>query len=379
MKKTLFLLLISFTIYAQKPINSNVLIPYRDKNLWGLSDTLGNIKVKPIYKDIKDFFIDKDTDFTSMYAVKTNKSYFVIDRNGKVIIPETYGYDSIYVNKFYYDRFLVYKKGKMGLYKNKELIPCIYDKVEIGTNESYYVKMGKLSGLINAKGKLIIPVLYDDVHPSFEEKDDYNSEYVWVAEKKNEEKKFYDFKIPTKLDRSMYEKNIVEEANSNNDDTDKEELFKAKLEERYDKVDIVMYYKVAYVEKNNKKGLVELPSLKEIISPIYEELSSYGWDNSEIVYKVKLNNKYGFVKPGNVTILNCEFDEIEDLGILIKDGKKGYYTFNSIYPYIQPKYLSIKNYDDIDINDTWQFKLFEVTTEKGKGYVGENGVEFFKD
>lgn len=379
MKKTLFLLLISLTIYAQKPINSNVLIPYRNKNLWGLSDTLGNIKVKPIYKDIKDFFIDKDTDFTSMYAVKTNKSYFVIDRNGKVIIPETYGYDSIYVNKFYYDRFLVYKKGKMGLYKNKELIPCIYDKVEIGTNESYYVKMGKLSGLINAKGKLIIPVLYDDVHPSFEEKDDYNSEYVWVAEKKNEEKKFYDFKIPTKLDRSMYEKNIVEEANSNDDDSDKEELFKAKLKERYDKVDIVMYYKVAYVEKNNKKGLVELPSLKEIISPIYEELSSYGWDNSEIVYKVKLNNKYGFVKPGNVTILNCEFDEIEDLGILIKDGKKGYYTFNSIYPYIQPKYLSIKNYDDIDINDTWQFKLFEVTTEKGKGYVGENGVEFFKD
>ncbi|GAA4059019.1 WG repeat-containing protein [Flavobacterium chungnamense] len=379
MKKTLFLLLISLTIYAQKPINSNVLIPYRNKNLWGLSDTLGNIKVKPIYKDIKDFFIDKDTDFTSMYAVKTNKSYFVIDRNGKVIIPETYGYDSIYVNKFYYDRFLVYKKGKMGLYKNKELIPCIYDKVEIGTNESYYVKMGKLSGLINAKGKLIIPVLYDDVHPSFEEKDDYNSEYVWVAEKKNEEKKFYDFKIPTKLDRSMYEKNIVEEANSNDDDSDKEELFKAKLKERYDKVNIVMYYKVAYVEKNNKKGLVELPSLKEIISPIYEELSSYGWDNSEIVYKVKLNNKYGFVKPGNVTILNCEFDEIEDLGILIKDGKKGYYTFNSIYPYIQPKYLSIKNYDDIDINDTWQFKLFEVTTEKGKGYVGENGVEFFKD
>jgi hypothetical protein len=239
--------------------------------------------------------------------------------------------------------------------------------------------MGKLSGLINAKGKLIIPVLYDDVHPSFEEKNDYNSEYVWVAEKKNEEKKFYDFKIPTKLDRSMYEKNIVEEANSNDDDSDKEELFKAKLKERYDKVNIVMYYKVAYVEKNNKKGLVELPSLKEIISPIYEELSSYGWDNSEIVYKVKLNNKYGFVKPGNVTILNCEFDEIEDLGILIKDGKKGYYTFNSIYPYIQPKYLSIKNYDDIDINDTWQFKLFEVTTEKGKGYVGENGVEFFKD
>lgn len=379
MKKTLFLLLISFTIYAQKPINSNVLIPYRDKKLWGLSDTLGNIKVKPIYKEIKDFFIDKDTDFTSMYAVKTNKSFFVIDRNGKVIVPETYGYDSIYVNKFYYDRFLVYKKGKMGLYKNKELIPCIYDKVEIGTNESYYVKMGKLSGLINAKGKLIIPIIYDDVHPSFEEKDDYNSEYVWVAEKKNEEKKFYDFKIPTEFDRSMFEKNVVESEDSNSDDSDEEELLKAKLEQKYDNVGIVMYNKVAYVEKNNKKGLVELPSLKEIISPIYEELSSYGWDNSEFVYKVKLNNKYGFVKPGNVILLNCEFDEIEELGILVKDGKKGYYTFNSIYPYIKPKYLSIKSYDDIDINDSWHFKLFEVTTEKGKGYVGENGVEFFKD
>jgi len=373
------ILLLVIQVNAQINVANKVLIPYREKNLWGFSDTLGNIKVKPIYKEIKDFFIDKDTDFTSMYVVKTNKNYYVIDRNNKIILPETNNYDSIYLNKFYFDRFYIYKKGKMGLYKNKELIPCLYDKVTILTNESYEVKNGELAGLINSKGKLIIPLAYQNIHPSWEEKDENNSEYVWVAEKEFEEKKFYDFKIPSKFDKRSYYDKIISEESRNGDFDDDDEKQKKELELRYDEVAIASYNKIAYVTKNNKKGLVRLPNLEEIISPIYDELQDYGWDNQESVYKVKLNNKYGLVKPRNVIVLKCEFDEILVEGILVKEGKKGCIIFNSNYPYIEPKYLDIKKYDQISINDNWQFGLFEVTTKNGKGYVGENGVEFFKD
>lgn len=41
---TLYLILVSFTVNCQ-----SVLIPYREGNLWGVSDTLGNIVVKPVY------------------------------------------------------------------------------------------------------------------------------------------------------------------------------------------------------------------------------------------------------------------------------------------------------------------------------------------
>ncbi|WP_395043074.1 WG repeat-containing protein [Flavobacterium sp.] len=380
MKNIILLLMLSSSLYSQKTTINKILIPYREKNLWGFSDTLGNIKVKPIYKDVKSFFIDEETNFTARYVVKTNKKYFVIDQNSKVLLPELNNYDSIYINKLYYDRFSIYRNGKTGIFlKNKELIPCIYDKLSIATNESYYVKNGKLEGLINSSGKIIIPLKYKNVHPSWEDNDKNNSEYVWVAEGEFHEKKFYDKKInPEKYDGEIYEKTLAQEPGSKDYESYLEKK-RIELKKIYDEVDIDAYNSVAYVTKNNKKGLVMLYKMEEIIRPIYDELVNYGWDKSESVYKVKLNNKYGLVKPRNVIVLNCEFDEIEADRVLVKDGKKGFIVFNTIYPYIKPKYLTIKSIEGVQVNENWQFGLFEVTTPNGKGFVGENGVEFFKD
>ena len=50
-----FTLLFTTLSFSQ---NNNPLIPYRDGNLWGFCDTLGNVKVKPLYKEIKDFNIN---------------------------------------------------------------------------------------------------------------------------------------------------------------------------------------------------------------------------------------------------------------------------------------------------------------------------------
>lgn len=382
--KFIFLFIV-FQIEAQNQSNK-VLIPYRDKNLWGMSDTLGNIKVKPIYKEIKNFIIDYENDFASRYVVKSNKTYYVIDQNKKVLLPELNTYDSIYLNKNYPNHFWVFKKGKVGLYhKNKEIIGCFYDKITVLANESYEVQNGKLSGLINSLGKLIIPIEYVRIRPSWDEEDEKNPKFVWTAKGMLTEKKFYDTRIVViKSDdvlNKVYADIAVAEANWNNHDKD----IKKKLEAKYDAVsEFDKYSKYVYVTLNNKKGVVNLSNEEEMVSPKYDEIKNLSLDKDKYVFVVKSNQKYGLVKEGNQMLLENEFDKIEydykaRLYLLEKDNKKGCIVFNTIYPYISPKYLSIRSIDGIQINDRWQFGLFEVTTENGKGIVGENGVEFFKD
>ena len=381
--KIVFLFIV-FQVEAQSQSNK-VLIPYRDKNLWGLSDTLGNIKVKPSYKEIKHFIIDYSKNFASRYVVKSNKTFYVIDQNKKVLLPELNPYDSIYLNKDFPNHFWVFKKGKVGLFhKNKEIIGCFYDKITVSENESYEVQNGKLSGLINSLGKLIIPIEYVRIRPSWDDEDEKNPKFVWVARGMLAEKKFYDTRIINKSDaydaNKIYGEVSVSEASS----YDYKDV-KKKLESKYDVVgEFDKYSKYVYVTLNQKKGVVNLTNQEEMIAPKHDEIKYFSIDKDKYVFLVKSNQKYGLVKEGNQVLLQNEFDKIEydnktRLYILEKENKKGCIVFNTIYPYIQPKYLSIKSLDGIQITDRWQFGLFEVTTEKGKGVVGENGVEFFKD
>ena len=47
MRICIFILIFS-NIFSQKTKKQELLIPYRDGNLWGLCDTLGIVKVKPL-------------------------------------------------------------------------------------------------------------------------------------------------------------------------------------------------------------------------------------------------------------------------------------------------------------------------------------------
>lgn len=382
MKKIILIVLLAQNLYSQTTISNKVLIPFRDKNSWGLSDTLGKIIVKPFAKEISDFIITNDGKFISRYVVKTNKTYYVIDKNKKVFLPEINTYDSIRLNKYQPDHFLVYRKGKVGMYhKNKEIVPCLYDDVELTANQSYEVKKGKLYGLINSLGTTVIPIEYTRIHSSWDDEDEKNPKFVWVAKGVLVEKKFYDTKIIRKGDQEppMLMAGVKTVAAENESEINYNEIEK-RLKQKYDFVKVNRYSNFASVGKNGKYGIVDIRNEEETIRPVYDEIvNPFQYDHDVIVYKVKKDGKYGLVKPGNISMLNCEFDDITQNNILEKDGKKGYITLNTIYPYIQPKYKTIKTIGGIEVNDRWQFGLFEVTTEKSKGWVGENGVEFFRD
>lgn len=373
------LLILFFAVNSYAQTTCKIAIPFRDKDLWGLSDTLGKIIVKPFAKEIKDFTINEEGTFDSKYVIKTNKNYYVIDRSKKVFLPELNTYDSIKLNSNHPNHFWVYKKGLVGLYhNNKEIVPCLYEKIVVTYNDSYIVQKGQVSGLINSLGKLIVPVEYLDIDQSWEKNDRKNPKFVWIAKGMLVEKVFYDAKIIKKnsdyasdLKMAMIEE-VIEDKEANR----KIELA---LLKRYDAVEVYSASKTAYVTKQGKKGMVSLSNQEEIISPIYDEVSTYKRKNNKMVYKVKLNGKYGLVQTGNIIILNCEFDAIGYDGIIVKENKKGMILLNTVYPFIEPKYNTIKEFKNVKVNNDWWFGLFEVTTANGKGLMGENGVEFFKD
>lgn len=382
MKKCILFLLLSCSLAAQNKVSNKVLIPYRDKNLWGLSDTLGKVVVKPFAKEIKQFVISTNKKYNSRYVVKTNKSYFVIDQNKTVLLPETNVYDSIVVDNYYLNNFYVYKNGKAGVYtKGKQLIACQYDKITAEANDSYFVYKNELQGLINSQGKLIIPIEYTNIYQSWE--DIKKPKFVWVAEGKSVDKKFYDIKIPGKNDRLMdiATKRLGDELIVDGIAID--EKIK-KLKEQYDSVEFNSRLYNAIVEKGHKFGIYDFEADKETVAPLYEEIKPYAYDRGVLAYLVKLNGKFGMVKEGNIKVLDAEYDDISydtknRMHVLAKNNKKGIIVFNTIYPIIPAKYSDILSYRPIHIHDTWQFGLFTVVTENGTGYVGENGVEFFKD
>lgn len=377
--KLSIVVLVTTISYAQT--STKVLLPYRDHSTWCLADTLGTIKVKTTYKDIKDFIIARNKSFVARYLVKNNKNYFVVDQNLKVLLPEMNTYDSISLNEYFPNYFWVYKKGKVGIWTaNKEIVGCLYDKITPLENKSFEVEKGELKGLVNSQSKLIIPVEYQNIHSSWDENDEKNPKYVWVAEGVLVDKKFYDTKIIIKGESVgigyATVKGIVD-SSGGGADVRNQKL--EQLKSKYDKVDFNFYNDYAIVTKDGKVGVVQFENQEELVTPLYEEVEQYGNDHGVSLYKVKKDHLYGLIKEGNTFFLNCEYDAIMDDLTLVKGDKKGMIIFNSIYPCIAPKYVSIKEYKKIDISDTWQFGVFQVTTEKGKGLIGENGVEFFKD
>ena len=375
--KLSIVVLVTTISYAQT--STKILIPYREHNTWCLSDTLGTIKAKTTYKDIKDFIITRNKSFVARYLVKNNKNYFVVDQNQKVILPEMNPYDSIRLNEEFPNYYWVFKKGKVGIWTaNKEIVNCLYNKITPTDNKSFVVEKGELKGLVNSQSKLIIPVEYQNINSSWDEADQKNPKYVWIAEGVLVDKKFYDTKINTD-DTTIGNASLIGIVDSSGGGADVRNQKLEQLRAKYDKVDFNFYNDYAIVTKDGKVGVVQFDNQEELVTPLYEEVEQYGNDHGVSLYKVKKDHLYGLIKEGNTFFLNCEYDAILDDKTLVKGKKKGMIIFNSIYPSIAPKYNSIKGYKQIDVSDTWQFSLFQVTTDKGKGLLGENGVEFFKD
>ncbi|THF49893.1 hypothetical protein E6C50_11105 [Flavobacterium supellecticarium] len=191
MKIIYLLFLLSVTaVFSQNTKKNELLLPYRDGNLWGLCDTLGAVKVKPFTVGMVDFVITPP-DFKGKYVIKKNGKISIIDQCKKKLLAEA-NLDSVSISRFSNDIF-AYKNNKMGVIRDFNVfIPVEYDEVSSVSNESYQVRKGTKKGLINSKGKWVIPIEYSVIDWPWEQnKDENNDKFYWIAK---DEKSYWEGK-----------------------------------------------------------------------------------------------------------------------------------------------------------------------------------------
>jgi hypothetical protein len=371
-------------IAAKKPLPKkkpvSILVPYRDKNLWGFADTLGNIKVLPVYKKLVHFqYYDHGK---ANFIMKGDVGFVVVNQDQKIVMPELVSalYDSVSVHPYYPDHVHLHKGGKLGVYKNgKEIVAPLYQSIGSEPNESFIVNKGGLIGLYNNAGKMTIPIEYKSIDVSWD--DITATKFVWRASNDREKKKFTDLRIHDV--RSDEPVQIVEKR-IGDDIVQGDAEVPVHIQSQYEKVTAEPGYGMYYVKRNGLTGVYDIKADKEIITPQYESVNLASVERNVKIFGVRKDGKLGLIKADNAILVPIEFDKIapdRNLGgfILTKNGKKGLYVRNANYPYINPLYDDIVAKETIPVSYRRSFVLFKVKTAGGESYVGENGVAFFKD
>ena len=136
--------------------NIKEVIVKNDKSEWGLIDLDGKI--------IIPFSDTEISDWGDFFLLEKNGKRGIMDSNGKMIIPMIYEY----IDYPYYDTFVVTTNGKKGLINkfNRFVIEPKYDDLDNFLGDRLYYeylkfKENELVGLMDIKGKIIIPAKYD--------------------------------------------------------------------------------------------------------------------------------------------------------------------------------------------------------------------------
>ena len=157
--------------------DTNEYIIYSENEKYGVLDITGNVKIEPTYDDLLGPFVG------NYFIAKKDSKFGVIDILGGEVIP--FEYDAI--KPFYnLDAIPVFKDGKNSLINrsNQAIVPD-------GTYESYYttlngdriiVKKNDMTGVIDDKGKVIIPLTYFDIKTNGYDRNEDGSNLFFVSD-----------------------------------------------------------------------------------------------------------------------------------------------------------------------------------------------------
>jgi hypothetical protein len=385
--KIKIIIFLSILVLGKILAQDNIMVPYKEGNKYGFMDTLGHIILQPKYQEVQDMKFYYDTianKASALYTVKQDGIIKVIDQNDKVFFLPSEKYDSVFSVHLLKDRFITQKDKNYGfILRNKVIIPCIYEDILPHYNNSCLVKKNGLTGMIDQEGTIKIPLQYQDIEfAGFTD-----TSVLWlakgmVADEYYEDKRteFIDYGEGTKYSNYPEDAEIVSEVRSGDNAAIE------KLENTYDRVkNIYQLDSWYYVERNNKWGLYDLNTEKEIIAPKYDDLDFlYNiYPDNEILFRVSLNDKQGIINQNDKVYVPLSMDRVSDVynnmcGIS-KDEKYGVFILNTVYPYIEPKYDKLIPDNYILVNRHWSFLLFLVEHNGKEYYVGENGVEYTTD
>lgn len=388
---------IVFSSWAQKP---QIVIPFRSKNKWGYSDTLGRIKIKPKYDTVSLFDYDMVYKDNHVFAeAKLNGRPLIIDERGTVAVPPKYDYVKL-INGLAEPTFIISKNNKFGLFaKGKELVAPTCDYiVDYSWEGLFQICQNHKCGLIDLNGNILIPTIYDavehlsyyDVTKTKDQQPGYNWKGIW-----DKQPVYYKIKAANTGTLSQeipkLERLGLETESISKDNIDKF-IDSVTKEFGLDSVQI-KYNNLAILYKGSAKGIILTDAPKKIYFfsksyninylKYFSPNSRNSWNHNSAAYIIgSLNGKYGIINEMEEQILPFIYDHIEERDgffLLKQNGKTGFFVWNTMYPVIQPSYDAYLWKQYIPVNNGWRFTLFKIIKNGRTEFVGENGVNYFKD
>jgi hypothetical protein len=372
----------SFTLSAQKATyEANLLIPYNDDGKWGWSDTLGNVLIKPKYKEAGFFYKQRSSNNYHFARVKTKvgRNFHVENKglliNKKYAVAKGYRITNLPDSTTQDNSFTLYlvqcKKKKTGIYsttRGKLILAAKYDTInEYGLRER----------IILVKTKEASTFQYFDLknHTLTNTGITKISKYKEPDLKTVRGRKFTiahyqdkSIKLLTNGEMRPFEFNPEKEYKDITNDYGPD-----------------MEFDDAGMETLTFKVDNDLPAGKEktVRTFNYNKYGSftdkYGFRELVVVQK---GNKLGIINEKGEAILPFEYDkfvynQMDNYIKLYKGDKAGLKILFTTYPMIEAKYDTINYYFQLRVNPTWSFALFKVTKGDKEGLVGENGLEYF--
>jgi hypothetical protein len=383
--KKYYLILCILVAIVKAEAQHSFCIPYKKNNLWGICDTNGKVMLAPTYNSFSTFCIGQNT----LISFKKNSKIDVY-LNGKLQPQLSNQFDSIKRASYSADgTFFIYNKGKMGLVENGKLqIQPIYDSLDFNNNNRIIAKKNKLYGLISTANKIIIPILYDEVEPDWDENQraEKNSpSFYWVAKKgiktqyiTDAKQKPIDYFYDDEEPMMVYEVPNGREAENKNRENE--------LEEEFATAKVVNILSSSFYV-TNEDGLMGVYNYltKNIIVPLeFDSIKMHEIRDDANYCTVYKNGKVGFYN-GYIDLFSVKYDSINT------DEIERGFIFPSINNLqglniltdemdlnIKPTFSKIKYYNRFKVNEDWIFCLFEITDTLGNTYfMGENKKEYF--
>lgn len=353
--------------FGQK--NPAFLVPFNNKGKWTWSDTLGK-RLNCTHFDSTGFFFEHivkgKKEQIAEVIFKGKKNYYF---NKKLMFPKSYSLveeinlkekskESIYVLKN--------KAGKVGLYSTSThsfLTECIYERLVFKSQQQdqlYFQKEGsKLLSVFNLQTNKIGRSDYislELIAESLSEDDFTNFRIHEIATKSNGVlvERIGDLEYPIDLSKI------------NNWKSNFNEMNEIHLTEN------LIDFDTKSIKPNELKNgdIFNMECRK----------NDYNYKELKVVY---LDGKFGCVNQNDSVILPCIYDRLIikeqhkyiETSIGSKHGLKLLFTH---YPTIEAIYDTIELTTQFEVNENWSFILYYATKGNQAGFVGENGVEYFR-
>ena len=352
--------------YELEKIDVWTYLPIVENEKMGVIDNKGNVVIEPNYNNIqipnptKDVFICSNENETKIVNAKGEEKFKNFEEVSAIQLKEL-------ATEIPYEKsVLKYKEnGKYGIinFDGKKITKAIYNDISnlpYKEGELLVEKDGKY-GVISILGKNILPIQYKEIKVDeyYEAENAYRYSGYIVGNDTDKETMYKYINYKTNIEtKSEYQdiKRIV-------DYEDKDKFY-------------LIY------EKDNKYGVIE--DENTIINNEYDNIE---YDNLNQLFIVKKDGKYGIVKLNGETLISCLYDEIDIEGIYIYALKNEEQTiFNTSGEKIEDqKYKSVYNVENtnykITINDENKYGVLDENNNSiisnNYFYIGYLGNNYF--